>query len=361
MKRLRKLYSMFFVLIFLFIFFSCTTSKNVHSTNNEILYYSIENIDDKKINNFINEDFYSNNSLTLYNTQKKSFDNEFNTKNNDVLTDFDIVYLTNDSNVAKLTLAWREKNLKINGKVGNLSLYVDAPINKGFYDFDDVIDWAVLYETDEGVYNLFEKQKLGPMCPQVEVSVRKETDYVYGGSTIHIIITNVDPFKNPWVIYDCIFDESKNAFIRTKMLSMDYETIVKSDISKQLNNDISISYLTDKSNIEYHIKDSNNVYDSGVVNECFVMKVNDNNVYTDFHFFEVGLKKDDFEWSPYEKQIIFSFNEWTYEKPIVIKADISELFPYKGISFIDENGNRRYYTITWNYGSYLEFRAFYID
>jgi len=69
-------------------------------------------------------------------------------------------------------------------------------------------------------------------------------------------------------------------------------------------------------------------------------------VIKDFAFISVNWREDDNKISLFAGDTLFSVDELSPEKPFVVKLlDLGGILPAYGISFVDENGLRRYFTI----------------
>lgn len=91
-----------------------------------------------------------------------------------------------------------------------ISLYVRAEkMDNGEFVFDDGQDWALLVESDEGVYPLFERDfvQLGT----ISCTVYRDVE------SLHVLVQRLQGAGLE--IYDCIYNVEKAAFLRTPVYS----------------------------------------------------------------------------------------------------------------------------------------------
>ncbi len=107
--------------------------------------------------------------------------------------------------------------------------------------------------------------------------------------------------------------------------------------------DISYGYFSDEL-LEKYNSVNEKILDANQSKVVFIT----NKAYKDFNFFNVGYKEIDGEFEFYQKDILFSIDEWTPEVPIVVSTIIAEGIPARGISFVNEQGIKEFYLITWS-------------
>lgn len=96
-----------------------------------------------------------------------------------------------------------------------ISLYVRAEkMDNGDFAFDDGQDWALLVESDEGVYPLFGRSFL--QLGTVSCLVYRDVE---DGEKLHVLVQRLQGAGLE--IYDCVYDNEKGAFLREPVFSAD--------------------------------------------------------------------------------------------------------------------------------------------
>lgn len=65
----------------------------------------------------------------------------------------------------------------------------------------------------------------------------------------------------------------------------------------------------------------------------------------DFKFIEIDFSEEDGDIVFFEKEVLYSLDELTAEKPFLVDWIPWGAIPHRGISFVDEKGDTRYFSI----------------